>query len=187
MAILPIYNCFHPILREKAQKVEQIDDRINQLVRDMYETLYNISNGVGLAANQVGDRASVIVIDTSIGDKNRQPRPITMINPVIAHFSEETAEEAEGCLSIPELFEQVERPISVQVEYVDVNGKEHKEEASDFLARVMQHEIDHLNGILFTDRLTALRKILAKNKLKKIKSGQVETDYPMINPPKNKR
>ncbi len=182
MAVLPIYNSFHPVLKNKASKVEVIDDSVRQLVDDMYETLYNISNGVGLAANQVGDKRAIVVIDLGVGDEEVLSEQITMINPEIIDSSEETSDDYEGCLSIPEYFEKVVRPATIKVKYFDLDMKETVVEVDGFLARCMQHEIDHLNGILFYERLSTLRKTLGKNKLKRIKKGAVVPDYPMINP-----
>ncbi len=182
MAVLPIYNSFHPVLKNKATKVESIDDSVRKLVEDMYDTLYNISNGVGLAANQVGDKRAVIVIDLGVGEEDKElSEQITMINPEIIENSEETDDDYEGCLSIPEFFEKVVRPAKIKVKYYDLDMKETVREVDGFLARCMQHEIDHLNGVLFYDRLSGLRKTLSKNKLKKIKKGIIVPDYPMIN------
>jgi peptide deformylase len=103
-----------------------------------------------------------------------------MINPVIESFSDNEEEDIEGCLSIPEFFEKVVRPAEIQVRYYDLEMKEHRDVTNGFLARVMQHEIDHLEGILFFDRMTPLRRALSRSKLKKIERGDIETSYPMI-------
>jgi peptide deformylase len=183
MAVLPIYNSFHPILKNKASKVEAIDDSVRQLVDDMFETLYNISNGVGLAANQVGDKRAVIIIDLGVGEDEEEKlsEKIVMINPEIIDSSENTDDDYEGCLSVPEYFEKVVRPAQIKVKYYDLDMQEIVRDVDGFLARCMQHEIDHLNGVLFYERLSGLRKTLGQNKLKKIKKGNIVPDYPMIN------
>lgn len=182
MAIVPVYNCFHPVMRQKASEVTNIDGKTAELVNNLFDTLYNISNGVGLASNQIGSLEKVIAIDIGITEDVPKPDPITMINPVIEYFSDEHADEQEGCLSIPEFYEKVVRPASIQVRYYDLDQKEYVKEATGFLARVMQHEIDHLSGILFIDRLTPLRRALSKSKLKRIERGGVPTDYKMVLP-----
>lgn len=180
MTVLPIYNCYHPVLKNIASEVDQIDGKVKEFVDNMYDTLHNIDNGVGLAANQVGNKNSILIIDMSVAENETRIKPITMINPIIEAYSDETFEDNEGCLSVPEYFEKVIRPDEIQVKYWDIDQKEHTQQVGGFLARVMQHEIDHLNGILFFEKLTPLRKALAKSKLKKIKKGAVLTDYPMI-------
>lgn len=182
MAVKPVYNCFHPVLKEHTAEVEEFDQSVKNIVDDLYDTMYNISNGVGLAANQIGEKRSVIVIDTSVGDENAAPQPITLINPEILFFSDEDDEYEEGCLSVPTFFEKVLRPKAIQIKYLDLDMKEHNREVEGFLARVMQHEVDHLNGKLFFERLTPLRRTLSKNKLRKIRKGELLLDYPMILP-----
>lgn len=180
--ILPIYNAYHPVLREKSIPVKDINGEVNSFVNNMWDTLYNIGNGVGLAANQVGEKHSITVIDINRGgDDFPDSKPIAMINPIIEFYSEEEEDMQEGCLSIPEFFEQVTRPAEIQVKYYDTEMKERRENYGGFLARVMQHEIDHLNGILFFDRLSTLRRALSKSKLKRIEKGEVEAEYQMIN------
>lgn len=181
MSIIPVYNCFHPVLRKKTDPIKNIDDSIVKLVDDMFATMHN-AEGIGLAANQVGVSKSLLVIDIGYyNDKYKGP-PILMINPEIKFFSDEIYEYEEGCLSIPSVRDVVERPKMIQVSYYDLNMKEHNIEADNLLSRVIQHEIDHLNGLLFFDRLTPLRRTLLKNKLRKIEKGQYETDYPMVLP-----
>jgi peptide deformylase len=147
----------------------------------MFETMY-IANGIGLAANQVGVSKSLIVIDVNSGNKEKKYDipPIALINPTILEFSEELFEYEEGCLSVPQFYEYVIRPKLIQVHYYDLNGNEQSIDADEMLARVIQHEFDHLNGILFFERLTAIKRTLAKSKLRKIQKGQIKTDYPMI-------
>lgn len=182
MAVIPIYNCYHPVMKKATEKVENIDGEIKQLVDDMYETMYNIGNGVGLAANQVGQSKSLLIMDISVGAEAMKPQPITMINPIIEEFSEEEEEDFEGCLSIPTYYEKVKRSESVKVRFTDIDEKEHVLEADGFLARVIQHEIDHLHGKLMIERISPIRRTLTKNKLKKIERGKILLDYPMILP-----
>lgn len=180
MAVLPIYNCYHPILKEKTKSVEQINGEIKQLVDDMFETMYDTGNGVGLAANQVGVSKSLFIVDISTNEKAETP--IVMINPIITSFSDDMVEDKEGCLSVPDLYEKVLRPNAIEVTYFDINGKEIQLAAEGFLARVIQHEYDHLNGILFYEKISQLRKTLAKNKLKKIEKGITLPEYKMVMP-----
>ena len=182
MAQLPIYNCFHPLMKKKTEDITEIDGHIKKLVEDMFETMYK-AEGIGLAANQVGESKSMLIVDTTVSnnEKFRHP-PVVMINPVIEDESEEEVEMSEGCLSIPKFNDNVWRPEKIQARYFDLNGNQQVIEAGDLLARVIQHEIDHLNGILFYERLSAIRKTLAKSKLKKIQKGLVIPDYPMIQP-----
>ncbi|MCX7735745.1 MAG: peptide deformylase [Candidatus Kapabacteria bacterium] len=181
MSIIPVYNCFHPVLKKKTEPVTEIDDGLVKLVDDMFDTMHK-AEGIGLAANQIGVSKSLVVIDIGYYNEKYKGPPLTMINPVIEYFSDDIYEYEEGCLSIPSVRDVVERPKIVQVSFYDLNMKEHKIEADNLLSRVIQHEIDHLNGILFYERLTPLRKTLLKGKLKKIEKGQYQADYPMILP-----
>ncbi len=182
MAVIPIYNCFHPVLQQKTEEIKNIDGRLKKLVDNMYDTMRNIDTGVGLAGNQVGANKSVIVMDLSVAGEVDEDRSITMINPAIEHFSDETIEDLEGCLSVPEYFEKVIRPAEIQVRYLDIDGNQQIEQADGFFARLIQHEVDHLNGIIFIDRIASLKKALAKSKFKRILKGKVPVDYPMILP-----
>jgi peptide deformylase len=180
MAVLPIYSCFHPLLKKPTSAIKEIDGEIKKLVDDMFESMYK-ADGVGLAANQVGISKSLIVIDiNSSKDKKYDEPPVTMINPVIEVFSEEEIEYQEGCLSVPKFYEDILRPKLIQIKYYDLDMNEHVREADDLLSRVMQHEVDHLKGIIFTERMTPIKRSLAKSKLKKIQKGLVIPNYPMI-------
>jgi peptide deformylase len=145
MAIRNIRKDNDEILRKKCKKVEEINDRIKTLVKDMFETMYSES-GVGLAAPQVGILKRVVVVD--VGD-----RPITLINPEIIE-SEGCELDMEGCLSLPGRKGPVERPKRLKVKAMDINGDEFVLEGEDLLARAICHELDHLEGILFTDKIT---------------------------------
>jgi peptide deformylase len=179
MAQLKIYSCFSPVLKKKTTNVVEIDSKIKKLVDDMFETMYK-ADGLGLAANQVGLLESIIVIDPSAVESKHEYSPIALINPEIINSSEEESEYREGCLSVPTIYENVKRPKIVQVRYFDVNGSEKIVEDDDFLSRVMQHEIDHLNGILFFERISSLRRTLIKKTLSSIKRGDIDVSYPMI-------
>lgn len=162
-----------PVLREKAQKVDKIDDRIRQLVEDMLETMHS-RNGVGLAAQQVGETVAVCVIDTARNpadpsDENPDvPMPLVMINPEITGTSG-TASCEEGCLSLPEIYVTVSRAAEVTAVFQDVNGKLQTVRAKGLLSRAVQHELDHLNGILLVDRMSAIKRISLSGRLKKLK------------------
>ena len=148
-----------PILRERAAEVAQISDEIRTLVDDMFETMYE-EDGVGLAAPQVGIGQRVIVVDPH----EEGTEGFALINPVVLESSKITDRGEEGCLSIPGLKDIVERPASVVVEGLSVDGTTRRFEASGLLARILQHEVDHLDGILFIDRVSPLKRklLLAK-------------------------
>ncbi len=179
MALLPIYNCFHPVLKKKTEEITEVNKEMLTLIDDMYETMH-IAEGVGLAANQVGISKSLIVIDIGYFYEKSPYLPLTMINPQITAFSDEEIDYEEGCLSVPTLRETVIRPSEIEVKFLDKDLKEKTMQATELLARVMQHEIDHLNGILFFEKLSPIRKTLSQNKLKKIKKGVIVPDYPMV-------
>jgi peptide deformylase len=175
---LPIYNCFNPILREKTQDVNEFDEKLKNFASNMLETMYG-ADGIGLAANQVGDKRSIFIVDEFSGDKSKQ-NPLIFINPKITSFSDETTEYKEGCLSIPKYYEFVTRPEMIQIEYQDLEGNDQKIEAGDLLARVIQHENDHLNGILFFDKITQMKRTFAQGKLRKIQKNNFTIHYDMI-------
>jgi peptide deformylase len=180
--VLPIYNAFHPVLKKKTSDVKNIDESIIQLVNDMYETM-DFAEGIGLAANQVGRSISIVTVNDIYDEDDRLIHPKkAYINPVITSFSDEMDDFNEGCLSVPELRETVTRPKEIQVRYIDINGNERSESIDGLLARVLQHEIDHLNGILFFERISPIRRTLIQNKLKKIKKGLIVPNYPMVLP-----
>jgi peptide deformylase len=182
MAVKPVYNCFHEVLNKPTKKIDAINGQIAQLAKDLIDTLRSISTGVGLAGNQIGAEESILLIDVSQIDEYKNSKPILMINPEILEFSDKTIEMQEGCLSVPDFYEQVVRAKNIKVRYWDLKEQEHIEDMNEYIARVVQHEIDHLNGILFYQRLTPLKKTLAKNKLNKIKKGVILPDYPYVLP-----
>ncbi len=172
--ILPVTIYNHPILKQKTTAITDINEEIETLIADMFQTMYN-AEGIGLAANQVGKGLSLTVIDTQRDDAPM--KPLALINPVIISESDDTIQLEEGCLSLPDFRDQVVRPTAIQVRYWDAAMKEQTLEADGLLARVIQHEVDHLNGIYFFERLTPIRRTLAKGKLYRIARGDYETEY----------
>src|SRR5438128_2397637 len=156
-----------PVLRQRSTAVAAVDDTVRRLVDDLFETMH-AAKGVGLAANQIGVARRVAVVD--VGED--APPPLVLINPRIVPASElqETAEE--GCLSIPDVYGEVERPLSIALEALDRDGRPYKVELSGFKARAVQHEIDHLDGVLFLDHLSAVKRGLLLAKWKKSRKGQ---------------
>lgn len=176
--ILPVYLYNHSILREKTNPLNDMNDETQQFIANMFETMAH-ANGIGLAANQVGDNRSIIVVDITDpeDDEPAQIPPTVFINPVIEKYSEDLIDYEEGCLSVPKFRDKVFRPDAVRVKYLDKDMNEKIIDAEGILARVLQHEIDHLNGIYFFDRLSAVRKTLAQGKLRKIMRGDIIPDY----------
>jgi peptide deformylase len=166
MAIRPIRTYPDPVLRAKTSRVEKVDDSLQRLIDDMVETMH-AAPGVGLAANQVGVPLQLAVIDISDREEGRPKRSLlVLINPEI--LSQEGSIVAEeGCLSIPDLSEPVKRAAKVKVRAQDRTGKTFEMEADGLMAKALQHEIDHLNGILFVDRLSPLKRSIIRRKLKK--------------------
>ena len=155
----------HPVLRTRAEPVAAFDDELRALVQDMFETMYR-AEGIGLAANQVGVLGQVLVVDI----QNEQDPPagrMAIVNPRIVAVTDELERASEGCLSIPGMEETVERPRGVRVEGFDPDGKPVTVEAEALLGRALQHEVDHLEGILFIDRLSPLKRRLLVQKWKK--------------------
>ena len=155
-----------PILREKSATLEKVDDEIRALLDDMLETMY-AAPGIGLAAVQVGILKRLIVIDISKNEEKKNP--LFLINPEIISRSKKTSIYEEGCLSLPGHFAEVERPAECQIKFVDYDGKEKELQANGLLATCIQHEVDHLNGVLFIDYLSKLKKDMIVKKLIKHK------------------
>jgi peptide deformylase len=155
MAIRPILIIPDKRLRTVADEIGEIDDEIKTLAKDMLDTMYD-APGIGLAAPQVGVLKRIVVMDLAKDDE--KPDPMVMINPEILKFGEETVVTEEGCLSIPELYYEVERPSTVTVKYTDLDGKEVTRDAGDRLAICVQHELDHLDGVLYIDYLSRLKR-----------------------------
>ena len=156
MALMDIITIPDPILRQISKPIERVDDDLNRLIDDMFETMYD-APGIGLAGIQVGVDRRLLVIDPTRSDED-EPNPIAMINPEILTLSEEMSTYDEGCLSIPEVFAEVERPAEVRVRYTDRQGKTQELSCDGMMATVVQHEIDHLDGKLFIDFLSRLRR-----------------------------
>ncbi len=163
MPLKNIITVSDPLLKSISKPVDKINDEIKILINDMFETMYN-APGVGLAAVQIGIPLRVVVIDIS---KEDERKPHFFINPNIVWLSDKTSIYEEGCLSIPNQFAEIERPESCRVEYLDLNNKKKEIEASGLLSTCIQHEIDHLNGVLFIDYLSKLKKNMIIKKVTK--------------------
>ena len=155
-----------PILRKKSEILETVDDELRKLLDDMLETMYS-APGIGLAAVQVGILKRLIVIDIS-KDKEKK-NPLFLINPEIISKSERTSTYEEGCLSLPGYFAEIERPAECHIKYIDYEGKKKEIKVSGLLSTCIQHEVDHLNGVLFIDYLSKLKKDMIVKKLAKHK------------------
>ena len=170
MAILPIRIYPDPVLRVKTRKVEEFDARLRKLASDMVETMH-AAPGVGLAAPQVGSDLRIAVVDISVGEDPALLK--VLVNPEIVR-REGLETDVEGCLSLPGITDKVDRPTAVTVRAQDLSGKPFELEAADYMARAICHEVDHLEGILFTDHLRGLRKERVRRQLKKLAELQQE-------------
>jgi peptide deformylase len=164
MAIRDILIIPDKRLREKSEPVKAVDADVRTLVDDMFATMY-AAPGIGLAAIQIGVPSRVVTMD--LAGKEEPPQPQVFINPEIVASSPEKSVYEEGCLSIPEYYEEVERPEKIKVKYLDLDGKENEIEAHGLLATCLQHEIDHLNGVLFIDHISKLKRDMVVKKFKK--------------------
>ena len=174
MAILPILIAPDRRLKKVSAPVAAVDDGIRRLMDDMLETMY-AAPGIGLAAPQVGRLQRVIVADVARSDE--EPQPVRMANPEIVDISDEMLVHEEGCLSLPEHYADVARPDRVRISYIDHSNRRREEEFEGILSTCLQHEIDHLDGILFVDHLSTVRRSIILRKLKKEKrarAGKVE-------------
>lgn len=178
MPLLPITLFGDKILRKETSRVMEVDNKIIELIRNMFATMRN-ANGVGLAANQVGVDKQIFVVDISGIEGYEENKPLTIINPKITERSESTNKMEEGCLSIPDIRREIERPAEIVITYQDIDLKDHTMRADDVLARVMQHEYDHLQGILFTDYFPEREKKDLKKKLDDIKNRKKVVEYPV--------
>ena len=167
MTVRTLHLLGSPVLRQKAKAVAHVDDEVRALVDDLLETM-RAAKGVGLAANQIGVARRVAVVD--VGEED--PPPLVLINPVIVERGDEVETAEEGCLSIPEIYGDVERQVRVVVEALDRDGKQYRAETAGYKARAIQHEIDHLDGILFLDHLSAVKRGLLVAKWKKSRKGK---------------
>ena len=171
MAILPIIETPDPRLRTISKPVEKVDDELRRLMDDMLETMYD-APGIGLAAIQVGVPKRVLVIDLQ-EEEDAEGKPIRhpryFVNPEIVWSSDEASTYQEGCLSVPEIYAEVDRPERVRVKWLDYDGQPHEEELEGLLATCLQHEMDHLEGILFIDHLSKLKRDMLLKKLEKLR------------------
>ena len=187
MAIREILEAPDPRLKIVSKPIETFDDSLKTLVDDMFETMYD-AHGIGLAAIQVGEPLRLLVIDLQPEDEDAEPvpcdhdghhhthqptkkEPRIFVNPEILDPSSETSTYQEGCLSVPEIYADVERPATCRVRYQDLDGNTHEEELSGMMATCIQHEMDHLNGVLFIDHLSRLKRNMALKKLKKMREA----------------
>ncbi len=166
MAILKILEYPHPVLKQKAEPVAKIDDEIKKILSNMLETMYD-APGIGLAAPQIGISKRMLVLDISENKDN----PYIIINPEIIWKSDEVNIYQEGCLSVPEQYADVVRPEKIKLKYQNIDGKEQIIEADGLLATCIQHEMDHLNGVLFIDHLSRLKRNMLVKKLKKLQEA----------------
>ncbi|HEX7876631.1 MAG TPA: peptide deformylase [Sphingobium sp.] len=175
MAILPILEAPDPRLRSISSPVETIDDELQHLIDDMFETMYD-APGIGLAAIQVGVPKRVLVIDLQEPESDEEDapsvkKPMVFINPEILDGSEELSVYSEGCLSVPEQFAEVERPATIRASWMDREGRIHEQQLEGLLATCLQHEMDHLQGVLFIDHLSRLKRDMLMKKLTKARKA----------------
>jgi peptide deformylase len=173
MALLPIITAPDPRLKLVASRVDAVDDGIRRLMDDMLETMYE-APGVGLAAPQVGVSKRVIVAD--VARSGEAPQPMLMANPEIIEASQERVAFEEGCLSLPEHFAEVKRHERVRIRYLDRENEIREQDMEGFLATCVQHEIDHLDGVLFVDHISGLKRGMIMRKLTKLKKQDVKAD-----------
>lgn len=164
MTIKPLIILPDPVLRQLSEPVETVNAELRRLADDMLETMYD-APGIGLAAIQIGVPRRLLVIDVSKEGEDKQPQ--VFVNPQILTSSDERSVYEEGCLSIPDYYAEVERPAAIKVEYVDLDGRQQTVEADGLLATCLQHEIDHLNGLLFIDYISKLKREMVIRKFTK--------------------
>lgn len=185
---LPIYLYGHPVLRKESKDVTPDYPELKNLIADMWETMY-ASDGVGLAAPQIGRNDKIVVIDAdpvSESFPECKGRKLTLINPRIEILDGDEINRDEGCLSLPDLSESVPRVEHIKLKWVDENFEPHEEEIHGFLARIVQHECDHLWGKLYIDHISLIRKQLIRSKLNNIISGKKRVSYPVRYAPNKK-
>lgn len=177
---LPIYLYGHPVLRKTAEPITKDYPELKKFIADMFETMDN-SEGVGLAAPQVGRADRIVVIDgTPLAEDFPEcaDSRMALINPELEILDGEVVSRAEGCLSLPGINEDVKRVEHIRLRWLDEDFNEHEKEISGFLARIVQHELDHLEGQVFTDHISGIRKQLIRSKLNNIVTGKTRADYP---------
>lgn len=178
---LPVYCYGHPVLREISKPLETPPEGFKELVDLMFEAMYE-SEGVGLAAPQIGKNIQLVVIDADpVADSFPEcaGRKLVLVNPKVEVLDGDEILRSEGCLSLPGISEKVPRVEHIRLTWLDENFVEHSEEISGFLARIVQHECDHLDGKVFIDHISGIRKQLIKRKLSNIVEGKVRVDYPV--------
>lgn len=179
--LLPIYAYGHPVLKKVGQDITKDYPKLDELISNMWDTMYN-AHGVGLAAPQIGLDIRLFIVDTlQIDDEEKSKDGIKKVF-INAHKVEESGKEwdyEEGCLSVPFVRGDVSRPPTIVIEYFDENFKKHKQKFTGINARVIQHEYDHTDGVMFIDKLKPLKKQLVKKKLENIKKGNIDPDYKM--------
>ena len=169
MSLLQILQAPHPGLKRVAQPVAEVTDELRTLMDDMLETMYH-APGIGLAAPQVGVDKRIVVVD--VGREENDRHPLRLVNPELVWASDDSVTMEEGCLSLPDQFAEVKRPSAVRLRYLDETGAEQEIAADGMLARCLQHEVDHLDGILFVDHLSALRRNMILRKLDKARRSR---------------
>ncbi|MCM1110875.1 MAG: peptide deformylase [Clostridium sp.] len=186
---LPVYLYGHPVLRQKSEPISSDYPGLKELVADMYETMY-ASEGVGLAAPQIGRNDRIVVIDAD-PLKDSFPecagRKMTLVNPEVEVLDGKEISRAEGCLSLPGLSENVSRVEHIRLKWVDEDFAPHEEEISGFLARVVQHECDHLEALLYIDHVSPIRRQLNRRKLNDIVEGRTRCEYPVRYAPRHRK
>jgi peptide deformylase len=186
---LPIYLYGHPVLREKSQPISSDYPEIKKLVSDMFETMYH-SEGVGLAAPQIGRNERIVVIDADpVGETFAEcaGRKFALINPVVEVLDGDEVSRSEGCLSLPGIAEDVKRVEHIRLTWLDEDFNEHTEEMSGYLSRIVQHECDHLEGQVFIDHISGIRKQLIRGKLSNIIEGKTRVSYPVKYAPRRRK
>ena len=184
--ILPILSYGNPILKKKCDDIDSSYPHLKNLLQDMWETMYN-AEGVGLAAPQVGVNKKIFIIDANplfpkdqeISDFEKLNSKKVFINPEITEMDGDQCYFNEGCLSIPEIRAEIKRPNMIKVEFLDENFNHNSVIFKGLLARVILHENDHINGVLFTDKISSFKRKIIQNKLDRIKKGKIETQYKM--------
>jgi len=164
--MLKIVYAPDPMLKEVCEPLSQVDDHHRELIKKMFEAMYE-ANGVGLAAPQVGINKRIFILDS--GAREEEKKPLTMINPSLVSLDDKTVSYEEGCLSFPEHFAEIDRPDQLTIKYLDENNKKKTLTTDGFTSRIIQHELDHLNGILFVDYLSRLKRDVIIRKMKKFK------------------
>ncbi|MEG3086372.1 peptide deformylase [Sphingomonas sp. PB4P5] len=175
MAILEILEVPHPGLRAVAKPVAEVDDAVRSIVADMFDTMYD-ARGIGLAATQVAIEQRIVTIDLQEPESDEEDAkpvrsPHVFINPELVSVSEELSSYSEGCLSIPEQYAEVQRPARCRLKWLDEQGASHEQDFDGLMATAIQHEIDHLNGVLFIDHISKLKRDMLLKKLTKMRKG----------------